>query len=491
MNLVFTSANLLNPWENNHGNGRSLAHLLLSTPSTLTFSSARALNCASADAPAMRVSVSKPTLLSKPVAITCSTRRTRPCARAPVNLRPNHGRLLSGAHTVSRRRTSSLNGATRPINVVACTAAKASQASDAHVTAPMLVALVALTLTTAGIVAVGARSLLPAFGIAFATSVATSVVVTNMLRSLKQAQQPIRSDGPQSHKQKPPTPTAGGILFVPCASVVALATAQQQHQVQVAQLAAAALAVACVGLLDDLRKLLNRSSYGGLPARVRLALEAIAAALLLLPHTGFPWYFVPHVDAPALTGVARLFFGVFVAVATTNGANLTDGLDGLNGGVSALSLAAVAACLASSFPGVATVCASMAGVSLGFVASVNRSPARVFMGDTGSLPLGFVVGAAIALGGIPVVVAAMFCGVYAIESLSVILQVAYFKRTGGARLFRMAPLHHHFELQLEQEEQRTPPLTRQEREIRVVLGFWAVQATFCLVGLMICGVIIV
>lgn len=298
----------------------------------------------------MRVSVSKPTLLSKPVAITCSTRRTRPCARASVNLRPNHERLLSGAHTVSRRRTSSLNGATRPINLVACTAAKASQASDAHVTAPMLVALVALTLTTAGIVAAGARSLLPAFGIAFATSVATSVVVTNTLRRLKQAQQPIRSDGPQSHKQKPPTPTAGGILFVPCASVVALATAQQQHQVQVAQLAAAALAVACVGLLDDLRKLLNRSSYGGLPARVRLALEAIAAALLLLPHTGFPWYFVPHVDAPALTGVARLFFGVFVAVATTNGANLTDGLDGLNGGVSALSLAAVAACLASWVP---------------------------------------------------------------------------------------------------------------------------------------------
>ncbi|XRB09220.1 phospho-N-acetylmuramoyl-pentapeptide-transferase MraY [Pycnococcus provasolii] len=410
------------------------------------------------------------------------------CAHSKLRIRRRSGDACE-PHTVSRRRTSSLNGATRPINVVACTAAKASQASDAHVTAPMLVALVALTLTTAGIVAAGARSLLPAFGIAFATSVATSVVVTNMLRRLKQAQQPIRSDGPQSHKQKPPTPTAGGILFVPCASVVALATAQQQHQVQVAQLAAAALAVACVGLLDDLRKLLNRSSYGGLPARVRLALEAIAAALLLLPHTGFPWYFVPHVDAPALTGVARLFFGVFVAVATTNGANLTDGLDGLNGGVSALSLAAVAACLASSFPGVATVCASMAGVSLGFVASVNRSPARVFMGDTGSLPLGFVVGAAIALGGIPVVVAAMFCGVYAIESLSVILQVAYFKRTGGARLFRMAPLHHHFELQLEQEEQRTPPLTRQEREIRVVLGFWAVQAAFCLVGLMICGVV--
>jgi phospho-N-acetylmuramoyl-pentapeptide-transferase len=272
-----------------------------------------------------------------------------------------------------------------------------------------------------------------------------------ILQQLK-AGQVIREDGPQAHLKKGGTPTMGGIFVVPIGLVGALAWSGFNLDVVAACLLT--LGFGLVGWLDDWQILLYKSNKGISP-RTKLALQAI----FTLTFCG--WIYFTH---PELTTVnlpfdlilplGILFFplAIFVLLGTSNATNLTDGLDGLAGGTGAIALIGMGYLLAqgsSQNSELAIFCACMSGSYLGFLWH-NRNPARVFMGDTGSLALGGAIASVAILGNMLwglLIIGAIFVW----EAISVILQVAYYKFTKdeqgvGKRLFKMAPFHHHLEL---------------------------------------------
>ncbi len=288
-----------------------------------------------------------------------------------------------------------------------------------------------------------------------------------MIRRLREFQigQVIRQDGPQTHRPKAGTPTMGGLLILTAAIVPTLLWADLTNvYIWIAALTTAAYGG--VGFLDDYLKIVRRSHHGLLP-RYKMGLQVVIAiivgvVLLMLANHGlystrliFPFFkrWIPDL------GWAYLLFAVFVLVAVTNAVNLTDGLDGLAISCFAIAAAAYTALayvtghrvfaeylLLVRFPPAAELtifCGSLVGASLGFL-WYNSYPAEIFMGDVGSLALGAALGTVAILIKqellLPIV-----GGVFVLEALSVIVQVAYFKST-GKRVFRMAPLHHHFEL---------------------------------------------
>lgn len=294
-------------------------------------------------------------------------------------------------------------------------------------------------------------------------------VALPILRQLKAAQF-IREDGPRAHLKKAGTPTMGGIFFIPAALIVALIWTGFSTPVIAVSLLT--LSYAGIGWLDDWQVMRRRSNKGISP-KMKLILQISFAVAFCLwvtttvtstiggsAETGI----VAATDttaALAITSIA-LPFGLalplgflfwplagFVLVAESNATNLTDGVDGLMGGAGAIALLGLAALIAPTHPDLMVFCAALSGACLGFLVH-NRNPAKVFMGDTGSLALG---GALAAVGilsgnlfGLLVVTLLFFA-----ETLSVILQVGYYKATKGPdgkgkRLFKMAPLHHHFEL---------------------------------------------
>lgn len=273
--------------------------------------------------------------------------------------------------------------------------------------------------------------------------------VVPLLRAFKTGQF-IRQEGPQGHLKKAGTPTMGGVFFVPVALVVALlATGFSQDVLAVSALT---LAYGAIGWLDDWQVLRRRSNKGITP-KTKLGLQIALAALFCL------WMMLtqpPTVTAVAVPLGLTLPLGVlfwplagFVLVAESNATNLTDGLDGLMGGTGAVAFWGLALVTASTHPNLMVFSAAMSGACLGFLLH-NRNPAKVFMGDTGSLALGAALGAVGLLSGNLFALLILTLLFFA-ETLSVILQVAYFKATKGAdgvgkRLFKMAPLHHHFEL---------------------------------------------
>ncbi|HHY91933.1 MAG TPA: phospho-N-acetylmuramoyl-pentapeptide-transferase, partial [Firmicutes bacterium] len=202
---------------------------------------------------------------------------------------------------------------------------------------------------------------------------------------------------------------------------------------------------ALIGLEDDARKAVRRRSLG-LKAREKLVAQVILAGLL-----GAWVYFHPElgglVRVPFLgmvdPGWWYIPFVVFVVVGSANAVNLTDGLDGLAAGTANIAFLAFTFIALSQSPGLAVFTAAFAGACLGFL-WFNSYPAQIFMGDTGSLALGAALGATAVLGKAEVWLA-VIGGVFVVETLSVIIQVVYFRLTGG-RIFRMSPLHHHFEL---------------------------------------------
>jgi len=258
--------------------------------------------------------------------------------------------------------------------------------------------------------------------------------------------QHIREDGPQSHQAKAGTPFMGGVgIFLAIILTVALLRLWQGDGAVVLGICALLVVFAGVGLVDDLLKARARRNQGW-RARYRLLVEFIAAA-------GFAWFvnvhigdtiYVPGVEAELSLGWLFWPICIFAIVGAGNSVNLTDGLDGLAGGT--VALCALALCLAAIVrdqPATACTAAVIGGAAAGFL-WFNAHPARIFMGDTGSLMLGAgLAGLAVTSGLIiPFVVAA---GVFIAEAVSVIIQVISFKRT-GRRVFRMSPLHHHFEL---------------------------------------------
>jgi phospho-N-acetylmuramoyl-pentapeptide-transferase len=289
-----------------------------------------------------------------------------------------------------------------------------------------------------------------------------------MIRKLHDFQigQVIRSEGPQTHQKKAGTPTMGGLLILTASLVPTLLWAKLTNPyVWIAVLTTAGFGA--IGFLDDYLKIVRRSHHGLLP-RYKLGLQALVAAivgivLLRLQQEGlyntrlvFPFFkrLIPDL------GWGYLPLTMLILVWESNAVNLTDGLDGLAISVFAIAAAAYTALtyvvgnrvladylLLVHFPPVAELtvfCGSLVGASLGFL-WYNSYPADIFMGDVGSLALGA------ALGTVAILIKQelllfLVGGVFMLEGMSVVLQVGYFKATGGRRLFRMAPLHHHFEL---------------------------------------------
>ncbi len=273
--------------------------------------------------------------------------------------------------------------------------------------------------------------------------------VVPLLRALK-AGQIIREDGPQAHLKKAGTPTMGGIFLLPPAVIVALAWSGFSQDV--VAVSALTLAYGAIGFLDDWQ-IIRRKSNKGISPRMKLGLQVGFAVLFCL------WLMLTQ--PVSITTVALpfgfaiplgfLFWGLaaFVLVSESNATNLTDGLDGLAGGTVAIALFGLAAIIAPTHPDLSLFSVCLSGGCLGFLAH-NRNPARVFMGDTGSLGLGGAL-AAVALLSNSLFALVILSALFVWETVSVIIQVTYFKATKGVdgvgkRFFKMSPFHNHLEL---------------------------------------------
>jgi phospho-N-acetylmuramoyl-pentapeptide-transferase len=289
----------------------------------------------------------------------------------------------------------------------------------------------------------------PALLAGVAAAVAAALIVPAGIPWLRGLgfRQSVRQQGPGSHLRKAGTPTMGGLLFLPVAAVAALAAFPADPAVYVALFVS--LGHGALGFVDDYRKAaLGRPL--GLRAREKLVgqtlLGLVLAVAALGPLGAGAWVAVPLTGlrvtlAPALYAA----FVVLVVIATTNATNLTDGADGLLASSALPPLAGFAVlALAQGRGGAAAVMLGLAGALAGFL-RVNRHPAKVIMGDTGSMAVGGAL-AAVAVLTHAELWLVWIGGLFVIEDLSVMVQVAYFRRTGGRRLLRMSPLHHHFEL---------------------------------------------
>ena len=290
------------------------------------------------------------------------------------------------------------------------------------------------------------------FIVAFGVCVIAGQILIPLLRRWK-AGQSIRTDGPTWHMSKQGTPTMGGLMFIVAIGAAILAAGWQElRQGIYAHLFVFlfALVFGAIGFVDDLQKLRHHANEGlTAPQKFLLQLAASILFAVLLRNYGYltPNLYIPFLNLELL-GIpwpVYMVFAAFVMVATVNAVNLTDGIDGLATGVTipvALFYMTVSAWFGRS--DLAILSAALAGGLAAFLI-YNFHPAKVFMGDTGSLFLGgMVCGLAFALD-IPLVIPIIGL-IYVAEVLSDIIQVVYFKKTRGKRFFRMAPIHHHLEM---------------------------------------------
>ncbi len=307
-----------------------------------------------------------------------------------------------------------------------------------------------------------------AFGLALISTLVFGKIGIPLLQRLK-AQQSIREDGPQAHLAKAGTPTMGG-LFMMLALVITVCIVPP-YSVTLWMLLFLTLGHGALGFSDDFIKAVKRRNLG-LTARQKLLGQAVLAIVfcyISIAYAALPTtLWIPLVDITVDLGYAYYVLAFIIILGTTNAVNLTDGLDGLATGISAIAGAAFAVVgllvgsLSVTFFGII-----VSAVCLGFL-YFNANPAKVFMGDTGSLALGGAfAGMAIATKTELLLIVIGF--VFVVEALSVILQVASFK-TRGVRIFRMSPIHHHFELGGWSER-------------KVVYVFWAVSLVTALLGI--------
>jgi phospho-N-acetylmuramoyl-pentapeptide-transferase len=303
--------------------------------------------------------------------------------------------------------------------------------------------------------------------LAFALVVIVMPPYIRLLRHVGFAKQ-IREEGPQSHMVKWGTPTMGGLLMI----VVVLAIFVLLKPVQGGVIAPLAT-LAGVGLLGAVDDYLNARTGEGIRARQKLlwqAVVAIAVAWQIQSTYQITGIRVPFVGDVAVEPWIYIPFAAFAIVAASNGVNITDGLDGLSGGTLAfafVSFLIIALLNVPAQPNIAFLCALIVGALLGFL-WFNVHPAQVFMGDAGSLSLGATL-AVIALITGQVLVLPVIGLVFVLETMSDIIQIGYFKLSHGKRIFRMAPLHHHFELGGWDEE-------------KITLRFWIVGILAGLLG---------
>ena len=289
------------------------------------------------------------------------------------------------------------------------------------------------------------------FIVAFGVAVIAGQILIPVLRRLK-AGQSIREDGPTWHMSKQGTPTMGGLMFILAIAVAIVAAGAEQIRMgnwNHVHVFLFALVFGVIGFIDDFQKLRHHANEGlTAPQKFLLQLAAAIAFTVLLRQQGYlsPNLYIPFLGVEIiLPWVVYMVFAAFVMVGTVNAVNLTDGIDGLATGVTipvALFYLAVSAWYGRQ--DLMVLSAALAGGLSAFLI-YNFHPAKVFMGDTGSLFLGgMVCGLAFALD-LPLVIPIVGL-VYVVEVLSDIIQVVYFKKTHGKRFFRMAPLHHHLEM---------------------------------------------
>lgn len=298
------------------------------------------------------------------------------------------------------------------------------------------------------------------------------VLMPFWLRFLKKMQigQKIREDGPESHLSKEGIPTMGGALFWPVLLIGTLLFAEINPFLIWSLLIAGGFAF--IGGQDDYFKIKKDRSLG-LKARQKILLMLIFSGLvgvyLFLYHPGGTQLLVPWTGSKIDLGWLIIPFVILVYLATANAVNIIDGLDGLAAGLTAIILIGFAVLsLFYQQPVGAIIAGSGAGICLGFL-WFNCHPARVIMGDTGSLFLGSLL-ASLAVFQQLSIFLLVLGGMLVIVTLSVIIQVVYFRLTGGKRIFKMAPLHHHFELSGWTETQ-------------VVIRFWLIGVVFTLLGI--------
>ena len=292
-----------------------------------------------------------------------------------------------------------------------------------------------------------------------------------LLRALK-AGQSIREIGPTWHNYKAGTPMMGGLMFIAASILVLLLNVGKMEDYSVFFVLAMALSFGFIGFLDDFTKMKYKRNLGLTSLQKALLQMAISAVFLYAMYksgTMDTHLYIPFVDVSInLHPIVYIFFAMFVMVGCDNAVNLTDGVDGLSSSVTLpVMVFFAAAALALGKWELALLPASLIGGLIAYL-FYNWHPAKVFMGDTGSLFLGGVVcGLAFALEMPLILILVGF--VYICETVSVILQVGYFKLTHGKRLFKMAPIHHHFEMCGWKEE-------------KIVLTFAAVSAVMCILA---------
>ncbi len=293
--------------------------------------------------------------------------------------------------------------------------------------------------------------LITAFAGALALAVAAGYFIVPALRSIHAGQQ-IKEIGPVWHMSKQGTPTMGGIIFIAAIAVITLCAGIREMisgDLRHIFVLVFALVYGAIGFVDDHQKLRKKQNTG-LSAAQKFLLQLVAAIafILLMRLFGYlsPNLYVPFFNVTVkMNEVLYLILAAFIIVGCVNAVNITDGVDGLATGVSipvALCFAAVSAVWGYVSTGI--FAAALAGALLGFLL-FNFHPAKVFMGDTGSLFLGGAICALAFAMDMPLILIPLGI-VYIIETLSDIIQVAYFKLTHGKRVFKMAPLHHHFEM---------------------------------------------
>lgn len=306
--------------------------------------------------------------------------------------------------------------------------------------------------------------------ISFAVSLALGPVLIPFLRRLK-ASQTEREDGVKSHLKKAGTPTMGGIIFLLAVLVTSLIYVKDYPKI--IPVLFLTLGFGLIGFLDDYLKVVMKRSDGLYPKQ-KMALQIVVTAI-------FAFYVVKFTDVSLkmlipFSGGKYLDIGwlaivlmFFAVIGTVNGVNFTDGLDGLASSVTVLVATFFTVVAIGTKSGIEPVTCAVVGALLGFLL-FNVYPASVFMGDTGSLALGGFVASTAYMLQMPIFI--LIVGlIYLVEVLSVMIQVTYFKKTGGKRIFKMAPIHHHFEL-------------CGWSETRVVAVFSIITALLCLVALM-------
>lgn len=281
--------------------------------------------------------------------------------------------------------------------------------------------------------------------------------------------QAIREEGPQSHKAKSGTPTMGGIVFILVPFIVMLILAPQAYlepRLQIVMLAY--LGYGLIGFVDDFIIVVQKNNQG-LPAKVKFLMQSILAVVMYVLYLRFDTteLMIPVLNMSFNLGHLYFILIFLMFTAESNAVNLTDGVDGLSSGCVLIALAPfVLFALMSDMAYLAIfLCAVMGGL-LGYL-RFNFHPAKIFMGDTGSLALGGLL-AACAMVLKREILLVIIGGIFVVEVLSVVIQVTSFKLT-GKRVFKMSPLHHHFEL-------------CGYKEVQVVFMFWGAELVFAILG---------